>query len=245
MKSFRRVIKATDVQWGAAVALKAPPLPPPPPPEVVKAHAAWEEPAESVGPELEKLVFPAFEVLQMESDQDAPAATPGLAEPLPDLTALMQNALAEAEVEKARLVQAAQERATEIERAAQAKSAEIERLARAQSAEFEQLADEQAQDVVRAAKEQAAEVTRQARREGYEAAEMDAGQLLLAAQGVLDEVRAWRTAMFAQSEQAILDLVAHIAKVIFGEGVALPREALETAFGRALTEARTRGEALR
>jgi flagellar assembly protein FliH len=154
---------------------------------------------------------------------------------------LTQKALAEVDAEKARLLQAAQAQAAELERAARAKAAEIEQMARAQSAEFEQLADEQAQEVVRVAKEQAAEVTRQARREGYEAAEVDAGQLLLAAQGVLDEVRAWRTSMFAQSEQAILDLVAHIAKVIFGEGVTLPREALETAFGRALTEARPLG----
>lgn len=149
---------------------------------------------------------------------------------LPDVGPLRQKLLAEAEAERDRVLQAAREQ-----------TAEIERLARAQAAEFEQFANEQAEQIVRTAKEQAAEVTSQARREGYEAAEVDAGQLLLAAQGVLDEVRAWRATLFAQSEQAVLDLVAHIAKVIFGEGVTLSREALEAAFGRAVAEARPLG----
>jgi flagellar assembly protein FliH len=203
------------------------------------AASAWEDLDEGAAPEA----APAFEILQFLPETPASRRQPG-GRPDESLAAVegrAQKTLVEAESERARLLQAAQAQAEGIEQAAQAKAAEIERLARAQSAEFEQLADEQAQEVVRVAKEQAAEVTRQARREGYEAAEADAGQLLLAAQGVLDEVRAWRTSMFAQSEQAILELAAHVAKVLFGEGVALPREALEAAFARALTEARPLG----
>ena len=204
MKSSRRVIKASEVQWGSTVAFKLPaPLP-----------------SESSSREPEERALPRFKSIPAEVVEAEP----------PNAEALRQSFLAEAEAERERLLQAAREQA-----------AEIERLARAQAAEFEQLANEQAEQVVRTAKEQAAEVTGQARREGYEAAEADAGQLLLAAQGVLDEVRAWRATIFAQSEQAVLNLVAHIAKVIFGEGVVLSREALEAAFGRAVAEARPLG----
>ena len=226
MKSSRKVIKSTEVQWGTTVTLKAPAVPCPPvtapaPP----AASPWDELGDLAAPDADQ---PGFEPLHLEPAKarqgEAPAVVPA------DVDDLTQKLLAEAEAEKARLVQEAQNQA-----------AEIERLARAQAAEFETLANEKAEAVVQAAKEQAAEVTRLARREGYEAAETDAGELLLAAQGVLDEVRAWRTGMFAQSEQAILDLVAHIAKVIFGEGMTLPREALEAAFARALTEARPLG----
>ena len=136
----------------------------------------------------------------------------------------------EAEAEKERLLEAARGEAAEIERLAQARAAEITQSATAQS-----------EQAVRTAQEQAADVTSRARREGYEAAEADAGQLLLAAQGVLDEVRAWRTTLFAQSEQSVLDLVARIAQNILGQGVTLEREALEAAFGRAVTEARPLG----
>jgi flagellar assembly protein FliH len=234
VKSSRRVIKATEVNWGAAITFKAPVLPPPPVAPREALPSDFDEVDELDAPEPIEPVRAVFAPLRLEPD--LPASAPG-----PDLGELSEKLLAEAEAEKARRLEAVEAEARQLEQAARAKAAEIEQLARAQAAEFEQLANEQAEEVVRVAKEQAAEVTRQARREGFEAAEADAGQLLLAAQGVLDEVRAWRSSMFAQSERAVLDLVAHIAKVIFGEGVALPREALEAAFGRALTEARPLG----
>jgi len=229
VKSSRKVIKSTEVQWGSAVTLKAPAAPP--------AASPWDELGELAAPGAALLDFEPLQLagaltLQPET---RPVMIPSNADEL------SRRLLTGTDVEKARLLQTAHHQVTEMERAARAQAAEIERLARAQAAEFEALANEKAEAVVRTAQEQAAEVTRLARREGYEAAEADAGQLLLAAQGVLDEVRAWRTSMFSESEQAILDLVAHIAKVIFGEGVTLPREALEAAFGRALTEARPLG----
>ncbi len=214
MRSSRKVIKSTEVHWGPTIAFKPPP--PPPAPVVVAPAAPAEPPA-----------LPFLETLVPVAALDAGPAR--------------QAMLAEVETEKARLLQATQAQAVEIEQQARAKAAEIEQLARAQAAEFEQYANEKAEAVVNTAKAQAEEVTQAARRAGYEAAEADAGQLLLAAQGVLDEVRVWRSAIYAQSEQAVLDLVAHIAKVIFGEGVVLAREALEAAFTRAVTEARPLG----
>jgi flagellar assembly protein FliH len=199
--------------------------------------SAWGELGDLAAPDGAR---PDFEPLHLEAALGLPAEARRVVV-LPNADGSTRKAHTEADAERVRLQQAAQNQAAEIEQAARAQAAEIERLARAQAAEFEALANEKAEQVVQTAKEQAAEVTRLARREGYEAAEADAGQLLLAAQGVLDEVRVWRTSMFTQSEQAILNLVAHIAKVLFGEGVTLPREALEAAFGRALTEARPLG----
>lgn len=212
MKSSRKVIKSQEVRWGAAITFRPPVVTLPPEPVPAPTPAA--------PPEADAPSQPVFETLASElAGVD-----------LPDPERYRQSLLMEAEAEKERLLEAAR-----------AQAAEIERLARAQAAEFEQLANEQAEQVVRTAKEEAAQVTSQARHEGYEAAEADAGQLLLAAQGVLDEVRAWRTTMFAQSEQSVLDLVAHIARIILGQGVTLDRGALEAAFGRAVTEAKPLG----
>jgi flagellar assembly protein FliH len=112
----------------------------------------------------------------------------------------------------------------------------------AQAQQILSAAREQAAEIVRHAREQAAETTRQARIEGRSAAEAEAGELLLSAHGVYDEVRAWRKAMLAQSEHEVLNLVAAVARAIFGEGLALDPERLRAAFARALAEARPLGD---
>jgi flagellar assembly protein FliH len=112
----------------------------------------------------------------------------------------------------------------------------------AQAQQILSAAREQAADLVRHAREQAAEVARQARIEGLSAAEAEAGQLLLSAHGVHDEVRAWRKTMLAQSEHEVLNLVAAVARAIFGEGLTLAPEMLRAAFARALAEARPLGD---
>ena len=104
------------------------------------------------------------------------------------------------------------------------------------------LAVAQGQQILRQAREQAAETTIQARQEGLAAAEAEAGQLLLSAKGVLDEVQTWRETMLAGSEQAALNLVAAIARIIFGESLALDAGALKSAFARALAEAKPLGD---
>jgi flagellar biosynthesis/type III secretory pathway protein FliH len=216
VKSSRRVIKSNEVHWGAAITFR-----PPVAAVVPSGQASAPPPAQPEGP-----ILPVSETTPAEVMQFSPV----LQSDLPDPDDYRRGLLLEADAEKERLIEAARSQA-----------AEIERLARAQAAEFEQLANEQAEQVVGTAKAQAAEVTSLARREGYEAAEADAGQLLLAAQGVLDEVRAWRATMFAQSEQSVLDLVSHIAQILFGQGIALEREALEAALNRAVLEAKPLG----
>lgn len=112
----------------------------------------------------------------------------------------------------------------------------------AQAQQILSAAREQAAEMVRHAREQSAETTRQARIEGRSAAEAEAGELLLSAHGVYDEVRAWRKAMLAQSEHEVLNLVAAVARAIFGEGLTLDPERLRATFARALAEARPLGD---
>jgi flagellar assembly protein FliH len=110
-----------------------------------------------------------------------------------------------------------------------------------QSQQILQSAREQAGEFVRGAREQAAEITRQAKLEGLQAADAETAQLLLSAHGVLDEVQAWRTALLARSERPVLDLVAAVARRMFGNGLVLEPAVLQEAFNRALAEAKPLG----
>lgn len=104
-----------------------------------------------------------------------------------------------------------------------------------------QAAREQAAEIVRTAREEAAAVTAQAKLDGQQAADAEAAQLLLAAHGVLDEVQAWRADLLSRSETAVIDLVAAVARRIFGQGLTLPPEVLQAAFSRALAESKPLG----
>lgn len=112
----------------------------------------------------------------------------------------------------------------------------------AQSQEILEKARAQAAEMLQAARDQAAEITRQARAAGLEAAEAEAGHLLLSAKGVLDEVQVWREQLAAGSERMVLELVIDIARALFGEGWALEAPALKAAFAHALAEARPLGD---
>ncbi|MBI3761201.1 MAG: hypothetical protein HY260_04985 [Chloroflexi bacterium] len=100
----------------------------------------------------------------------------------------------------------------------------------------------EAAEIVRQAKEEAAEIAQQARQAGLAAAEAETGELLFSAKGVYDEVRAWRESMLAAGEEAVLSLVAAVAHIIFGEGLALDAGTLKSAFARALAEAKPLGD---
>jgi flagellar assembly protein FliH len=112
----------------------------------------------------------------------------------------------------------------------------------AQSQEILEKARAQAAEMLQAARDHAAEVTRQARAAGREAAEAEAGHLLLSAKGVLDEVQVWREQVAAGSERMVLDLVIDIARALFGDGWSLDGPALKAAFAHALAEARPLGD---
>jgi flagellar assembly protein FliH len=114
--------------------------------------------------------------------------------------------------------------------------------ARQEAADLLRAAEEQANEMLVQAAQKAEEISRQARKEGLATGEAEAGQLLLTSKGIYDEVRHWRDAMLAASEETVLNLVAAVARTILGEGVTLEAEVLQAAFGRALAEARPLGD---
>ena len=81
----------------------------------------------------------------------------------------------------------------------------------------------------------------EARAEGHEAAEEETRQVLLTAQGVLDEVRVWQDQMRQAAERDIIDLVKRSLALILGEIGTPHPDALKAAFQRALNEARPLG----
>jgi len=112
-------------------------------------------------------------------------------------------------------------------------------------AESQKLLEEartQARQILQQAQAQADEVTQQAREAGQRQVEAEAEHLLATAQGVLDEVRAWRAATLAAAEADVLGLVTAVAHLILGDGVALDAEALQIAFARALAETKPLGQ---
>lgn len=125
-----------------------------------------------------------------------------------------------------------------IEAAQQAMLAE----AIAHSQQLLEQARAEAAELVWAAQAQSAELTAQARQAGLEAAEAETSQMLITAQGVLDEMTAWRRSLLEGQRDFVLELVAEAARVIFGAGFALQPEALARAFTQALAEAKPLGD---
>lgn len=104
-----------------------------------------------------------------------------------------------------------------------------------------QTARQQAADLTQAAEAQVASTVQQARAEAQHAVEAETAHILLTAQGVLDEVQAWRENYLRQSERPVLDLILRLGQQIFGNGLTLDAALLHAAFERALAEAKPLG----
>jgi flagellar assembly protein FliH len=86
----------------------------------------------------------------------------------------------------------------------------------------------------------------QAVSEGYEkgwtSAKAEAESVLKAAQSILEEVNKWRDEMLVKSEPDVVSMVQEIARVMFGDGVALDNSALQINFNRVLENATSLGD---
>ncbi len=99
----------------------------------------------------------------------------------------------------------------------------------------------EAQQLLAEAQAQRDAFVAEARAEGHSQAEEDTRQVLLTAQGVLDEMQAWRDQVQRAAETDVIGLVKHSLNLILGEiGVPHP-DVLKAAFQRALNEARPLG----
>lgn len=99
----------------------------------------------------------------------------------------------------------------------------------------------EAQQIVAEAQAQRDAFIIDARSEGHNAAEEETRQVLLTAQGVLDEVQVWREQIRRAAEGDVINLVKHALNLILGEIGAPHPDALKAAFQRALNEARPLG----
>jgi flagellar assembly protein FliH len=99
----------------------------------------------------------------------------------------------------------------------------------------------EAQQIVSEAEAQRDAFVAAARAEGHETAEEGTRQVLLTAQGVLDEVRVWQDQIRRAAERDVIDLIKRSLTLILGEIGAPHPDALKAAFQRALNEARPLG----
>lgn len=100
----------------------------------------------------------------------------------------------------------------------------------------------QAQKLFKETQDSVAEITRQAYQEGQLAAQQEASQLLLTAQGIYHEILAWRGDILAQSEAVVFDLLMQISRKLFGEGMELEDKLLKDTFEEALAHAKPLGD---
>lgn len=102
-------------------------------------------------------------------------------------------------------------------------------------------AHRQAEQILADAQVKINEMYRQAYADGQAAANAEAQAMLQAARSIVDEVQAWKEAMFEQGEMMMLRLVIEIAQTIFGDGLPLDPDTLGQAFSRALSQAKSLG----
>ncbi|MGB9640446.1 MAG: FliH/SctL family protein [Anaerolineales bacterium] len=88
---------------------------------------------------------------------------------------------------------------------------------------------------------EAEETYQNARQKGLAAANAETQSMLLTAKSILEEVQAWKEAMFEQGEMMMLRLVIEIAQTMFGDGLPLDPDTLGQTFSRALNQAKTLG----
>jgi flagellar biosynthesis/type III secretory pathway protein FliH len=100
----------------------------------------------------------------------------------------------------------------------------------------------QAGEIIAQAKARAGEVTQQAYEAGLKAADTDTQSTLATAKEIVKQVFAWRDEVLAQSEGSVINLVKTIAQKVFGEGIVLDQNTLESAYNRALEEAQVLGD---
>lgn len=102
-------------------------------------------------------------------------------------------------------------------------------------------AQAEAQRIAAAAEAQREAFVAAARQEGLAAAEQETGHVLLTAQGVLDEARAWHDRLQREAEGEVLALAVRVFKLLLGETFSLDPDLLRSIFHRAVAEARPLG----
>jgi len=124
---------------------------------------------------------------------------------------------------------------------AQGQAEAILREAKQKAEELIRQAELEAQQIREQGQRDAEETYQKAHQDGLAAANAETQSMLLTAKSILEEVQAWKEAMFEQGEMMMLRLVIEIAQTMFGDGLPLDPDTLGQTFSRALNQAKTLG----
>ncbi|MDR3572539.1 MAG: FliH/SctL family protein [Anaerolineaceae bacterium] len=114
--------------------------------------------------------------------------------------------------------------------------------ARLQAEEIILQAQKSADEAISQAQAEVDQAVSEGYQQGWSSARAEAESVLKAAQAMIEEVGKWRDDMLAHSEMDVIDMVQEIARVMFGDGVALDNSALQVNFNRVLENATSLGD---
>jgi flagellar assembly protein FliH len=77
---------------------------------------------------------------------------------------------------------------------------------------------------------------------GQEAARAEAASSLQSAQAMISELADWRERVISQSEETIIDMIRQIATLMFGSGIQLDKDALQTYLSEVVENTRSLGD---
>jgi flagellar biosynthesis/type III secretory pathway protein FliH len=139
------------------------------------------------------------------------------------------------------------ERAPEVHTPLQAvgdekKQAEMMAEARVRADLLIQQAQASAAEILRRAQDEARQAVAQGFTKGREEGQAEAASSIQAAQAIIAETAAWRDQIVAQSEEVVIDMIRHIARLMFGEGLQLDKNALQVYLNGVMETTRSLGE---
>ena len=146
-----------------------------------------------------------------------------------------------------RKVEAVVERVTEVRTQIEyvvdlTKQAQIMAEAREQADQLISQARENADRLVEQAKELGRRAVEEGLRHGLEQGLAEAASSIRAAQAIVHETAAWREQVVAQSEEAVIEMIRRIARLMFGEGLQLDKSALQIYLNEVMESTRSLGE---
>jgi len=103
-------------------------------------------------------------------------------------------------------------------------------------------AQDEAQKIIDLAKNEAFKIRQDAYDEGAQTIHNEMDEYLKAAASVINVAREWREDLMRQAEPMVLDLVKKIGQAMFGNGLVLENEVLQSHFSEILESARALGD---
>ncbi len=124
----------------------------------------------------------------------------------------------------------------------ESKQAEIMAEARDRADQLIQQARESAAQILQQAQEEARQAVGAGFDQGHADGMAEAANAIRAAQAVIAEAAAWRDQVVSESEEAVIDMIRRIARLMFGEGLQLDKSALQIYLNEVMETTRSLGE---